>query len=431
MITRLAIACLAGGVASAGAQPDPGTYFNRDDFSSEALYATGTVATGARALGLAGAYAAVADDIAALEYNPAGLAQIRRVELALGMRHHRDVATFAMFDSERRQTTATTGLDHIGVAYPVPTYRGSLVFGAMAHRVRNNDLESVRVDQRRDTDFAFDDRFLREQEGGLWRFAGGAGVDVLPELSLGAGLAYWHGSLRDDQFRELDETIVGQTPLHARDRLRTDASVDGFGFDLGLLGYVGRGGRVGLRLASPVWLDISGDGELSLDDLDDGMPASVEPLVIDQNPRLPWSVTAAASWVFGPALVAADVAYSAWDELDLDDTTSDTPPLVDSDYDAGVSLRTGAELAVPGWPLRVRGGYAWEPVAYELLLGNPARLSRDRHVVSVGGGVLVAETFALDFGASFARFERTDRAFAAVSEELEEKRFVLTAAYRY
>jgi hypothetical protein len=417
--------------AAASAQPDPGTYLNRDDFSSEALYATGAVTVGARAVGLGGAYTSIADDVAGLDFNPAGLAQIRRIEFGIGMRHHRDTSTHGMFGAESRETTTATGLDYVGFAYPFPTYRGSLVVGAVVQRVRDNQLESARADQRRGPGFQFDDRFLRRQDGGVWRLAGGVGVDVLPELSLGGSVAYWHGSLQDDQFRELDETVTGQPPLVARDRLRTDSNVDGFGFDLGLLGYVGAGGRLGLRISSPVWLDIQGDGELSLDDLNDGQPPNVQALVIDQRPRLPWSVTAGGSWVFGAALVAADLGYTAWDELDLDDRFGDTPPLADSDYSGHVSVRAGAELALPSWPLRGRAGYAFEPVVYELLLGNPARLTRDRHTWSVGAGVLLADVFALDVGASFARFERSDRDFAAVFESRHERRVVLTAAYRY
>jgi len=428
----LAIAFIACAASRAAAQaPDPADYVNRDDFSSEALFATGIVTNGARATGLGGAYTAVADDISALVYNPAGLAQVRRIEVALGMRHQRDTATFDMFGAAARATTAATGLDEVGFAFPVPTYRGSLVLGGAITRARSNDLESARVDRRSGSGFVFDDEFLRQQSGGLWRFAGGLGVDLLPELSLGGGIAYWHGSLEDDQFRRLDEQVSGRPRLRAVDRLRTDATVDGFGFDLGLMGYVGGGGRIGLALRSPVWLDISGDGELSLDDLDDGQPPEVQFLLIDQKPRLPWSVSAGASWSFGPALVAADLGYTAWDELDLDDAAAGDPPRVDTDYDAGVAVHTGIEVAPTSLPLRLRGGYSFQPLEYELLLGNPAHVERDRHVVTAGAGVLVAGVFALDVGAAFTRFERTDRDFAAVSEEHEDRRVVLTAAYRY
>jgi hypothetical protein len=306
-----------------------------------------------------------------------------------------------------------------------------LVLAATAERARNNNLESARLDRRSDTDFTFDDRFLRRQEGGLWRYAGGLAVDVLPELSLGFGIAYWHGTLRDDQLRELDEDVSGDPPLRARDRLRTETTADGFSFDLGLLGYVGRNGRIGLHVTSPVWLDLSGDGELSLDDLDDGLPPSVELLFIDQEPRLPWSARVATSWFFGPALAALDVGYTAWDEIDLDDRIGDAPPVVDAEYTGRMSLRTGIEVALPALPIRVRGGYAFEPVAYDLLLGNPARCTQDRHQLSAGAGVLIADRFALDLGASFARFERADRDFAAVAETRHERRVVLTGAYRY
>jgi long-subunit fatty acid transport protein len=428
--TRSLAVAIGFAIASpVAAQNDPFDYFNREDFSSEALYATGEVKPFARAAGLGGAYTAIADDLGAMHYNPAGLAQIRGIELSIGMRHQNDTATFDFFDASREAPTTATGLDALGFAYPVPTYRGSLVFALAVHRARSNELESSRVDQRSDGTTVYNDEFLRRQEGGLWKFGGGVAVDVLPQLSVGLGLAYWNGTLEDDQYREIDEQ--GPNPLRALDRLRTEANVDGFSFDLGLMGYLGRAGRIGIHIESPVWLDISGSGQISLDDLDDGQPALVEPLYLDQEPRLPWSITAGTSWGLGPFLVAADAGYTAWEEFESGVDFGDGLPVTVSDYENGIALRGGVEFVVPWTALRLRGGYAHEPLAYRLLLGNPSVLEEDRRTLSAGAGILVANSFALDAAASYSRSIRHDVDFPAVEETHEDRRFVLTAAYRY
>jgi long-subunit fatty acid transport protein len=428
---RVALALLLG-AAPAAAQQDPGDYFNPEDFSSEALYATSTVILGARATGLGGAYTAVSDDVAGLQYNPAGLAQIVRVEAAFGLRHLRDDATHSMFGAAVTQNTNVTGLDYIGFAYPVPTYRGSLVFAAAVQRARDNEIGTIRIDRRSDVGYTLYDEFRRRQEGGLWRYGAGFGLDVAPSLSVGAGLAYWHGSLRDNQYRSIDETFAGGPSLNEIDQLQSEATVNGFGFDLGLLGHVGRYGRIGVRLASPVWLDIEGDAVYTHDDLNSPSAPTSEYFYISQQPRLPWSATVGGALSLGGMLLAsADVVYTAWDEVDLDDLPTGSPPLVAPNYSGTVGGRAGGELSLRNLPLRFRGGFAYEPLAYDLMLGNAAEVQRDRRTWSAGAGLLIAQHFALDVGASYSEWQRSDREFDAVFETRRERRILLSTAYRY
>lgn len=430
MNRRMAIAGLwvSGLVAApASADPDPALYFNREDFSSEALYATGEVGVGARAMGMGGAFAGVADDVTALYYNPAGLAQLVRIETTLGVQHLRDESKHDMFGTGASGVATHTGLDQFGIAYPFPTYRGSLVIAGGVARARSNDLQTSRSDRRP----GYNDDFLRAQRDGIYRYTGGFGVDLLESLSFGASLSYWEGQLRDDQYRTIDETAG--PPAQSIDRLVTNADVDGFSFDLGLMGYVGRSGRVALALRSPVWLDITGDGQLVHQDVVDG-PSSTQLLYIDQQPRLPWSMSIAASWALRWLLLASDARYTAWDEVDLDtNATGSAAPLPGQapDYASKWSVRVGAEALVPFTPLRLRGGYAYDPEPYSLLLGNPSRMVLDKFTWSFGGGILLADAFALDLGVTLGHFERADLDYAGVSETRDAHRLYLTGAYRY
>jgi hypothetical protein len=408
------------------------TYKNPVDFTEEALFATGVVRIGPRAAGMGGAFTAVADDATALDHNPAGLAQLVHVEVALGLRHDRERSTHGFFGNRARGEAVWTGLDHLVAAYPFPTYRGSLVVAFGMHRARTNELESVRVDRLSITGVRIEDSFRRDQEGGLWRFVGGFGVDVLRSLSFGANVAYWHGTLRDDLFRDVDETHPTEQ-YDFTDRQVTEATVNGVGLDFGLLGYAGRGGRIGFVVRTPVWLDIEGDGSYTLDDRLPGNPDASTLLLVDQQPRLPWSVALGGSWTAGPALLTAETRYTGWDELDLDEPPVEGTglPAAPSDYTARLGARAGCELAWKNMPVRLRGGWAYEPVAYDLLLGRPARISRHRHTLAVGAGVLLEQLFTLDVSAEFARWTRVDRDVPDVYEERRERRVVLAGAYRY
>jgi hypothetical protein len=436
--TPLAAAVAVMGLLSTGAAAQE--YFNPVDFTEEALFATGDIGVGARAMGLAGAYTAVAEDITALLYNPAGLAQIRRIELGLGLAHQRDRTTHGMFGVDGDANTNRTGLDHLGLAYPFPTYRGSLVVGFGLFRARSTDLDTERRDVFTSPGppaVVVDDLFLREQRGGVWRLVGGMAVDLHESLSLGGSLSYWRGTLKDDLFLSIQHLHPDpDSTLDFTVRDVSESDLDGFSFDVGLMGYWGRSGRVGLLMRSPTWTRIQGDAQrVTVDYVADDQ--TLEPFFIDDRPRLPWSAALGLSWAPRNLLVTAEARYTAWEEIELDsgfDPFSDPDtrlPTEREDYASRLGGRAGIEFLLPGLPLRLRGGYAYDPLAYELVLGNRAEYTRQRHVVAAGAGVLVANAFTIDAAVTFASWERTDADFPEVSEERSERRGFLSGAFRF
>lgn len=419
-----AVALVALHARAAQAQ-SPFDYFNRDDFSSEVLYATGEVGVGARAMGLGGNYVAIADDATALYWNPAGLAQLVRVEMALGVHTMWRESTHTMFGVEATADANDSGLDHLVFAYPFPTYRGSLVIAGGVLRARSNELETVRLDQRADVTTRFDDSFLRAQTGGLWRWSGGFGVDLTRNLSFGTSFSYWEGGLEDDQLRTIDETGL---PLFT-DRLQTDSDVDGFSFDLGLLAYAGKRGRLGITVRSPVWLSIEGTGLFTHEEVGNDFS---EALFVDDDPRLPWSAVAGGSIGGGILLVTGEVRYTAWEEISgVPRSNREDVPGADPDYTGTVGGGAGVELALPGTPLRFRGGYSFDPQPYTLHLGNPSRLDLDRQRLTAGAGLLLAGSFALDAAYTWTTWTRYDTEFDAVGEKRDERTVYLAGAYRF
>ena len=96
---------------------------------------------GARAMGMGGAFVGVADDYSAIYWNPAGLGQIRRMEMNFGFAHNK-VKNDALFLGNNQQAdNSVTRLNSIGFVFPVPTYQGSLVFALGYNKVR--DFEGI------------------------------------------------------------------------------------------------------------------------------------------------------------------------------------------------------------------------------------------------------------------------------------------------
>ena len=95
--------------------------------SLERLGVLSTMGTGARPFAMGGAYTAAGNDVFSLLYNPAGLAEMRRGEVSIGFHQRSDEITNTYLDLSATQSSSHTSLGHIAAAYPLPTYRGSLV----------------------------------------------------------------------------------------------------------------------------------------------------------------------------------------------------------------------------------------------------------------------------------------------------------------
>src|SRR5689334_1884558 len=101
----------------------------RSQFSEDILRTSfAGLGVGARSLGMGLAYTGVANDFSATYWNPAGLAQARMNEVTFGLSYlsNNDQSTF--FSSSQTFSNSSTNINSVGMVYPIPTKRGSLVF---------------------------------------------------------------------------------------------------------------------------------------------------------------------------------------------------------------------------------------------------------------------------------------------------------------
>lgn len=94
---------------------------------------------GARAMALGGAYSAVAEDYTAVYWNPAGLAQIRKMEFYGSLSHLSMNNRIGYQGTTTENTNGFTNMNALGMVFPVPTYRGSLVFAIGYNRINSFD----------------------------------------------------------------------------------------------------------------------------------------------------------------------------------------------------------------------------------------------------------------------------------------------------
>jgi len=343
------------------------------------LYSHGT---GARPLGMGGAFTAVSDDAFALLYNPAGLAQIRREEISLGFQHMRNEATSRYTLSRTENSFNNTAFGHISFVYPFPTYR------------------------------------------------------------LGAGLAIW------------DESIDFVDLIHYEDPgslavWRDDVSMDldGLSVDFGLLFRISRYAKAGITITSPTWLSLSGNGVTDYYGIykDGGGEWTTDPDygVIDENYTLPMKFRAGAAFLLSFVTLTSDITY-----CDYTQTKRFGKSLIDEFSMSGkhtledvLSYHLGFEVNPESIPLRVRGGYAYIPMAlgttdeitiieddYPTSYIDDISIVKQRQAFSFGLGTLIDRSLALDATVVYTsyEFETTNS-----SEKMNTTGILISTAYRF
>ncbi len=97
-------------------------------------YSFANLGSGARAMGMGGAYVGVADDFSAIYWNPAGLGQIHQFEFTGGFDNINVSNDATYINSVQNYTNSVTSLGSIGVVIPMATRRGSLAFAVGYNR---------------------------------------------------------------------------------------------------------------------------------------------------------------------------------------------------------------------------------------------------------------------------------------------------------
>jgi len=369
---------------------------------------------GARAMGMGGAHTAVAEDVSAIYYNPAGLAMIRRIELSTCFSHQDDEVAVDYRGEEMSSPISSTKLAQIALAYPVPTYRGSLVLAFAYHRTASLDREYFRsgltADQQRETESISD-------RGGLGVYSIGVAFDASPHISIGGTLSLLGGSLDTDY--SFSWTAEGGGSYW----YKSESDIDGVTGSLGMLYKFEPLGRFGLSVDFPRKTTLNGTFE------DDEVLEGFE-----DELTLPFSLSAGIAFTPPHFVLGADVKLTDWTQIDYEGPVR----VVDqygrrvSVYKTTAQVRAGGEFIVPNAPVRLRAGYCYDPVPYKLIFTDGAyhlaAMNEERDYFTLGGGVILENAVSLDVAFVTGGFVR---AGPGTVEDATQHRFFVSAAYRY
>lgn len=367
---------------------------------------------GARALGMGGAYTAVANDATALVYNPAGLARVIRIEFSGGLTHQRINNKTDLgfgFNDGRMQNNTRFGSGNL--VLPVPTYRGSLVLAFGVNRVKSFD-QAMRFSSDL---YGSDEKGIETESGGIYLWSFGAAVDVSPNISIGGALNYWNGK---DNYTWLYEKIVDQFLIRYDDAIKDRYS--GFNLKLGVRTQPNKFLTVGATVESPVTFTIKEDWlQATNGERDNGNS--------EYKITLPFSLGTGVALNLNNLTVAGDVNYTDWTQMEykrLEDIADANRQIQDT-YKATLRYHMGAEFLIPRISTTLRAGFFRNPLPYK-----SEWVKKDRDFFTTGVGFLIDQVMTLDIAWSYGSWELKNLT-PGLTEKYTVNQILVSTAYRF
>lgn len=341
------------------------------------------IGAGARALGMGGAFSAIADDATAATWNPAGMAQLERPELgASGGWYHQRA------ESDARDTTSDEWkLDHLGGVLPFYAFGVQQAVGLSWQR--QFDLtasvafgDSDRVEGA--TPFTVDQRFDFERAGGYAAWSASYAAAVGDRINLGLTLNLWSDELTFDSGSEGELRSVNEVrfdsglSITSTNQQRVEETVeDGLSVVLGAQWRVAAPLTLALVVKPGYELEI--DQRVSEHELQLRRTNPGDAPTVDRDERsttrsgiereFPSSATLAAAWHVDDARsLALDLTWTRWSEYTTTrqgQQVSAFSDLLDPDeVDDDFALRLGYEhlFILPRWVIAWRAGAQYERI---------------------------------------------------------------------
>ena len=384
---------------------------------------------GVRAMGMGGAFVGMANDYSATYWNPAGLGQIRRMELTGSFNSLNYDLNTEYFGNSFSDKTSFTNLNSIGYVFPIPTYRGSMVFALGYNKVSNfNSNFTVEGFN----DFASDSVFQQASQfdrGGLnqWTFAGAA--QMSENLYLGGSVNFWTGN--HDYSYELNEwddlDIYEEGQWQYQDQI--DTKITGFNFKFATLYNLNNRLRFGATIETPV--TFTGSEEWStfeqVDWDDNTYWDTTSTGEYEYKIKKPITFNVGASISLPLLTISGDATFTDWSQLEYTDPAElniENREFL-KNLEATQKYRLGAEMILPLVNTRLRAGYIFEPDPYKEGFSTYS----DKNYISAGVGFLLDRQFTLDIAAIHGWWDYIGE--DNYTEEIKIFNYFVSASFRF
>ncbi len=346
------------------------------------------VGSGARALGMGGAFIGVADDATAASWNPGGLAQLRTPEISFVINavHRVEDNRFADHpDAIGTETITATKLNYLSAVYPFNLLDRNMVVSLNYQYLydfqRHWDF-NIRIDEDLTVDgvlldtVVIDSRVMDRKDGGLAAWGLAYCIQILPSLAVGVTANIWNHDLTgggwESDYRSLETIRSTNFDFSAvsETRIREEYRFGGINFNIGALWRPSPNLTLGMVLKTPFTADLQRERTDS-NRVDDEMTLYTRD-TSDADMRMPMSYGLGAAFRFSDRLtVSADVYRTHWEDMKIDYAGGDSlSPITglhpdDSHIDPTIQARVGMEYLIlrpdPGYAIPLRWGIFYDP----------------------------------------------------------------------
>jgi hypothetical protein len=281
--------------------------------------------------------------------------------------------------------------------------------------------------------------------GGINNWTAGGAIDVARNVSVGLSLTYQSGTYKyDGTYNERDNQNVYRSnnaldpsnfhSLDINDLVESDIS--GFGAKLGLMYREPDRYRIGVTIKTPTVFTVKekfGTTYTSTPDFGEVVTiGGPDESTNEYELVTPWVFSAGGSIIVNDLVLAADLEYTDWTQMEFQNANQDILALnrrFKDVFRATANVRFGVEYAFRPSGFRVRGGFIYNTSPYQ---DDPS--SRDQKYLTAGVGVPLGESAMLDF--TYARgwwntlrgnFDRS----ATINEKVVTNTLLATASFRF
>ncbi len=408
---------------------------------NEAFFLGSASGVGGRALSMGSAYIAIADDYSATLWNPAGLTQLRRMELftSLSYLQYTNDATFA--DETNTDKTTKTKLNSIGFAFPIPTYRGSMVFAVGYNKIRNFDAGFLFDRYNSNVKVKAQQTYNEIEEGDLVNWVLAGATELTPNMSVGASFNLWRGE-DDYTWDFLEQDINNNYYYHEYNyNQQVLTKFQAYNFKLGVLYKLGFFGRLAATITTPVKITAKEKWNENISQIEDLDSDSSDYYYSDSGD---WEYGLKSSWVFAAGaaftlipniVVSGDVEYNDWAQMRYT-----TEPPVGNEYSKNLNfkqnfrptttIRLGGEFTVPLIKTQLRAGLIRQPSP---LINDSEKA--DRNYITLGCGILLDKQVKFDVAFVRGWWEKEgtylSEDFSDITEKIVTDKIFATMSIRF
>jgi long-subunit fatty acid transport protein len=388
------------------------------------------IGVGARAVGMGGAQIGASEDVSAVLYNPAALTRLKLLQFQIGLDFLRNKLDTSLHSSKGvgkdGATTDFSGLGTIGLAYPIPTDRGSLVFGIAYNRVEDFN---GRFKTQGYSDILSGNLTGESMEsGGLGIYSLAGAMQVSPNVSIGASIDIWSGSYKRDNRQLLNDPTQTYSQL---DITGADDNIQAVSLKPAFLYFIDNF-RLGGFIRLPMTFHIDEDNYNEFYSRSDGTYFRLNEIIDPTSPftddaytqHLRYRIDApmqfgigAAIGSYGKTVLAFDLSFEDWTQAKIKYPAAFAPdPTYFLDkYRKTASWSVGIEQPLPRLAgAVVRAGYMRNPLIFKGPRGSEAgspmiTVTNERDYLTLGFGAQLDPNFGIDVGYAHGFWTQEER----------------------